>query len=400
MKSISRFVAGAGIGLMALLPAVIVLGQAAPANTQAAGDELTGKLVTIKADKVALKEVFSQMQAQTGLKISIPGPIIIGPEYRPVTENVTNKPMWDVLRDLLGQVDQHQPVNFTMGDPSMGQSLVAGYVSTSGPFLVLANRITRMADYTQADADVQSLQLQLQLYCDPSAHITGLSQLSSPLRATDDAGNSLVPAHPPAEMRANYGSVQGIYGFQTSLQLVSIAPEKAGHKLTVLEGEIPVTVGLTRTVEVTPGKTFKEKIDTVNVTIDVTSDISHINGVPPRIANMPGVQMYVVVQVTRDDNGAQPAAGRGRGPVGRGGINDPVNMMSRPTARLVDEANVPWRQMTSSSISSSVDSRTMVIGFTSNLSPKPGEAKKAIVDLQIGSKDVVVPYHFEGIPLP
>jgi hypothetical protein len=195
-----------------------------------------GLLVNVSGDTIS--DILAQLYGQTSLQFSVMG----GNDKLTGIMQLKDVPLWEAVRQLQIQAGPGGAIQWHVGDgPAIQQ--VAPPFSSAGPFLIRANSIVHNADYGRAD--VESYYLSVLVISDSSARIVSMQHASNPSRALDDLGNSLVPTA-PAPLETDMVAERG--GGQHRVESVRIllqrpgAPASAGRTLKLLEGNLPVTI--------------------------------------------------------------------------------------------------------------------------------------------------------------
>jgi hypothetical protein len=190
------------------------------------------------------RDALDHIAKQAGIEIKFNPPWLwSGQNNSPVevlSIDLDNAPFWSAMSDFCtaahARVFENGPQGLMIGeDATPSTSHLGGVMITSGPYAVVATRITRNAQTDLATGQTSRFDnLLMSLYVDPNIRITSHSQAWLEI-ANDETGQSLLPDH-----NANADTVQmlGISyeRFCIQQQAALKFPAHPGHSLALVRG--------------------------------------------------------------------------------------------------------------------------------------------------------------------
>jgi len=185
------------------------------------------------------QEVFKEMSQQTHSFIYASGMAVLNPPT--VTLDADQKPFWDVMVDVCKQLNvcpylEYRKPNAIEMLPAWGNWMVHAPHEIVGPYFISMSSLThsRTAYYNGTSPLRDEFGGQLILLPEPKLKVTSISNFNV-IEAKDDAGHSLIPS-------ATNVPTPSMQGFERTVQFRLSYPDQPGSKISVLRGEILVTV--------------------------------------------------------------------------------------------------------------------------------------------------------------
>lgn len=259
-------VAGFGVTLP------LVRAQEAPASAPANGSNVTadGTLVSLDVDNVPLREAAAKVFDQSGVRMLFhPGDA--GGADSLVSLKAANRPVMEVIKDLADAAGKKHPISFSMEMGSRSQVPIDGRLSAKGPFLIVAQELSHLADYRRPDGQEESFALKAALVIDPAFHpviVPTRVPAGTAGEATDEKGSSLVPVVlPPSPDKATVINVLAGETVSFPIDILLSRPRYAGAVIKKLSGTFPVTVAdKSETLEFKAASEQTKTIDGVKAT--------------------------------------------------------------------------------------------------------------------------------------
>ncbi len=354
------------------------------------------KNVTLAATNMPLREVFDHLASQSGLSVTVPDQDGNGL----VTVAIRDQPFWDSILSLLS-TNRAAPVAFSVreADGNSTNQLVRGRMSAHGPFLVIANSLSRAVDYTQPDADADSLTITGMIISDPSVRVLRMTPAITPARALDDQGRSWVPPQ-PLPLRFNlFTGTSPLTPARFTLQLRP--PRDANGRfrsLKLVEGTIPVTYIAPDLFQLSPGDTFDRRVGDTNFVMEFPKPDP---AAPPPAAGAP----QLTIRMIPDTPGPRPPA---TGPAG----DQPISIYGLPVNFAVQYRDADGKFVNAAIASRQTNADAQVFSYQFIPAGPAGRARRggppvvparpASVRIAIPSVPVEfnVPYRFENMDLP
>lgn len=197
-------------------------------------DRILGpSFITIHLKNASPREVFEQLSRQCFADLK-PFPENLWEQQKgpAVTLDIEHEPFWKAINQIAASTGvslNHYGDGLRLmrgsGFSAMGPSMV------EGPFLVLATRINRSQSVALANNAVRSdFSIQLAIYAEPKLKVLEASVVSLS-EATDDRGNSLLPAVP--QTRGIYGVGANAWNLTAPMRY----PAHPGTRIAHLKGE-------------------------------------------------------------------------------------------------------------------------------------------------------------------
>jgi len=153
--------------------------------------------ITLHVKDAKPEEVFAEISKQCHTSLTpYPENLWSQGNFKPLTLDVDRKPFWEVMPSLC----QHYGVDFTQFQTGLrimrtGMNRLQGITEVDGPFLVVANQITytRTRSLVAGRGENSSFSMSLFVYPEPKITLMhGITNLKL-IEAVDDHGNSLLP---------------------------------------------------------------------------------------------------------------------------------------------------------------------------------------------------------------
>jgi hypothetical protein len=244
---------------------------------------LAPKFITLQCKDKPLREAIKELARQSGYKIELSTPAGANDERerRLVTLDLKNVSFWDALERVCGQGGLAVHEGWYGPDQAMVRldfgEMNPGVVSVHGPFRVRVmgsyyNRSLNFNNFVRTPNDqvfhrYESLSINLGVSVEPKLPLLGLGQPTI-TEAVDDQDQSLTP--PPNPSNNQYHPSY----YRSYMQQISttLTPSRAGRRLKVLKGVVPVTVVAATTPKIVvekltdvKNKTFKEGATTLTI---------------------------------------------------------------------------------------------------------------------------------------
>jgi hypothetical protein len=202
-------------------------------------------LLTIHFKNAAVQQVLDSIAAQAHTQFNTESLLV--PQQQTLTIDADRRPFWEVMEKVcadLGVAPTYEDRNSSqiLLQPTPQNWLTKAPHQVIGPYAISVIDVhrARRVDLTGTQAVDERFGVQMILFAEPKVTVTQLSHLD--LRsATDDAGNSLVPAGADAaSARAmNYGPTRSGQQIDVPLRY----PDHPGTKIATLRGALQVGVG-------------------------------------------------------------------------------------------------------------------------------------------------------------
>ncbi len=266
---------------------------------------LTPKLVTLDLKDKPMREAVKELAKVTGYKIELSTPAAANDERerRLVTVQVKRASFWETLDQICAQAGLAVQEGWYGGDYAVVRlefgEATPGVMSLHGPFRTRVtgayyNRQLNFNNLIRTATDqpfqrIETLSVNLSVSVEPKLPLLGLGQPTI-TEALDDLDQSLVPPPNPN----NYW--QPSY-YRSYMQQISapLTPSRAGRRIKVLKGVVPVTV-----VAATKPKIVVEKLMEVkNQSFKEGSTSITIDNVSKN-----GTQISIKMTISENRNGA------------------------------------------------------------------------------------------------
>ncbi len=370
--------------VLPLLVGVSALGhaQVPPAAIQPG---LPGLPVTLSARNIPLGEALDQLGRQTGLRFTC---LDSTRSATRVTLDADKQPLWQTLRALTRQANG---ASVLVRDPNSSAQMTVGEPgSDSGPFVVTATRVSRAVNFDQV-SDKRTVDINFTVASDPSIRISSLATDSSPHKAVDDKGYSLLPSPPVPMVLAASGPVGSISYSIVSIRLQQPPSEvDAGHNIALLEGFIPATTETAQKLEAPFGKSIERQFPVFKAT--VTCDARLPAGTP--FAEFPDrpqtVSLNITAHFTREPGASDAEWIRYR------------SALQQLQPAIADDANRPWRSLVRNERPTGSDLWFMFVFNAPSDGPVDLSAKPLKVSMSLPTtlQQVRIPYRFEYLIMP
>jgi hypothetical protein len=337
-----------------------------------------GTLVTVHGEGVPVREILSDVEKQSGVKVrSLRGRNGGNAEGALVTLSAEDRPVMEVVKDLMDQVNKESSGNWSLMEGNSGVA-VTGPLSAKGAFLMEAEDLVHVADYRRAEGQEDRLTLKVRVMVDPALRpVLYATQCAAGVggKAEDEGGHSLAPTFKvdqepkAAEER---GPSDPLWLGETEIMLER--PAEAGRRIEKLEGTIPVWIAeKTERFELEKGETKEGEVAGVKVKVTLGEDkslggwdVSCSFTRPAGMSDAEWDQRSEILATTR----LWAEGTDGRRLESNGGGASWGNASRSKTARFRPTAG------------------------------QAGEAPHGVVEVVAGVKRVEAGYSFEGLPLP
>jgi hypothetical protein len=259
-------------GLFALVP---VVSQAAPKDY---GDVSQGTPITVQLQNVPPKAVFDEIARQTGQPfLTQPANLWERSPGAPIGVDVKDQPFWVAMKDVCGKAGISLKYPTDTAEPRVilardNQDWTTYPTVTSGPFMVSLIGLHRASTVDmRKPRDVQrTFYAKFTIFCEPRFRLLRAPLVARIEEATDDKGNSLVPAA-ATETPMNFVS-SWVYNVEGRLE----QPKEPGTRIVKLRGSVNFVA--------------QTKSETIEVSDPLTS--------PNTTVNLPG-RKIVIKEVRR-----------------------------------------------------------------------------------------------------
>lgn len=353
--------------------------NAEAALAQINDDRIVGpSYITLHVKDASPREVFEEVSRQCYAPLpTYPDNLWEQGHWPKLTLDVDHKPFWDVMPDLCRKLGvDFRPFQYGMRIMQTGGMGMQGIMQTQGPFLIVANQITRtQTRQLGGPAAAQSqFGLNLQVYAEPKIVVLRTGGGVNVEQAVDDHGNSLVGNDGPN--RGFWGGFSGWGGW--TLYAPMHYPEKnPGAKIVKFKAQATFII-----------QTRSEKFELDNV-LNLRQTTKIVNGVAITFKDLKkaGDSYQLHLHVAQANFG---------GPEWQQLVEGVQTRL-----QLQDAAGNPFDHRGMSS-SGSNDAIEVTLDFAP--SPRPdgksiGEPAKILWDIPTESKPVNVPIEFKNLPL-
>jgi hypothetical protein len=219
-------------------------------------DDNDVSLITVHMKNAPAQDVLNAISSQAHAQItSFATGRVAGADTRDITIDADNKPFWDVMSDVCGQLNVCPMTVDTPGKAqlrlmSANRNWMLAPHEVVGPFWIGAASVfrARTIDLMGTPNIDDQFTVRLLIFPEPKLAVAQISDLTLK-EATDDAGHSLIPtgqAHRPMAMglglaltNARLMGGQANHTIETRLSY----PDHPGTKIAVLRGEVQVQLG-------------------------------------------------------------------------------------------------------------------------------------------------------------
>jgi hypothetical protein len=187
------------------------------------------------------KLVFQELSRQcyTDLK-PFPENLFDQKDLPKITIDIDRQPFWTAMAQISEKTgidlqQYNEGVRLMRG----GFRIASAYSAVQGPFLVVANSITRTQTEMLANGGGSSSDfcMQLIVYSEPKLHVLSSNSTVKLDEAVDNAGNSLIPTGP--DNRGYYGGSSGIWNLYSQLKYPDKNP---GTRIAKYKGSATFTI--------------------------------------------------------------------------------------------------------------------------------------------------------------
>jgi hypothetical protein len=307
------------------------------------------------------------------LRAALPAEVLLQVEdpSRRVTLHAQDVAYWEALRTLLSQ-GHGRPTRFTLGTERYRRQF-SGRWLVAGPFLVIATRVHHDATYARPEDDVERCYVDLAVIGDPGVQLAGAEAVVVPAKALDEEGNSLVTDAPPPKPSGSDDPMRPGARVELALRPPLVAQEgkQLGHRIALVEGEIPVQIiRRMETLEFNGTETREQTIGGITVKVRVEEAEHFYNVFVDFLAGDASAEEWAAW--TRRLGGTVVGASDGAG--------KPMDVGSWSTPNF----NVPRR--------AHLQRQFGKAGHTGPF--------KATVQVPATTEEVRVPFRFQDLPLP
>jgi hypothetical protein len=216
-------------------------------------DASQASLITMHTDKMLPQDALNLIGEQAHAKLLVRGMAASLPNKpgRTVTIDVDQKPFWEVMRDVCGQLNicpdlGNQGSHFMRFTPSWDNWMAKSPYQVQGAYWVsvVGFQHTRTMGLTGGEALRDQFTGGLWVIPEPKLKVTHISDFVVK-EAVDDAGNSLMPVARSSDMRRSSLRRMGQTGHTVDFSLTYPdvqAGVKAGTKIKILRGEMTLLV--------------------------------------------------------------------------------------------------------------------------------------------------------------
>lgn len=337
-------------------------------------DRILGpSFITIHLKNASTKDVFEELSRQSFADLK-PFPENLWEQQKgpAVTLDIEHEPFWKAINQIAASTGvslNHYGDGLRLmrgsGFSAMGPSMV------EGPFLVLATRINRSQSVALANNAVRSdFSIQLAIYAEPKLKVLEASVVSLS-EATDDRGNSLLPAVP--QTRGIYGVGANAWNLTAPMRY----PAHPGTRIAHLKGEANFIV-----------QTASQRLEISNI-LSAHDETRTIGGLSITLHEIKknGLGYEVIISTTHEAGGDQWEA---------------MQQSIYRQMKIQDAAGQAFEYRGMSSRTSSTGSET-----TLTLAPLPGPdghesaaPSKLVWEIPTSSAPVSVPFEFTNLAMP
>lgn len=350
-----------------------------------------GLPVNVSANDVPLHNVMEQLGKQSGLRFSL-DVAGMNQDNTPITLDVQNKPLWETLETIASKASGGQPYAWTLSDGAANPALtglanqvkVGAHSCASGPFLVVARNVVHRADYSLPGSETEFLEIDCQVYSDPSVRISTVKRASLAKKATDDKGNSLIRDHEvpaPPDTRGSPLNQSRLEAFAARIDL-KYPSEGRLREIASVDAAIPVDYQVPQSLEVPLDQPVEKHID--GATLSIEYSLSPPPNGPVSRGGAGGTAATLTIRATRDP--AAPAQ-----------ADTLFNSMTARLQASIYTTNGDVMRPNGSSISAANQNvRTWTYRYPTALGGA-GTAAKAVIEVPGSLKKFEIPCHFEHL---
>lgn len=342
-------------------------------------DRLVGpSYITLHVKDATPREVFDELSRQCHAPLlTYPDNLWDQGPWQKLSLDVDRQPFWDVMPQICQKIGvDFRPFQFGMRLMRTGGMQMQGMLQVQGPFLIVANQISRTQTRHLGGANVAQSQfgMNLNVYAEPKITVLRTAGSVRIDEAVDDHGNSLIPAENAA--RNFWGGYAGVGGW--ALYAPMRYPQKnPGTRLVKFKGSTTFVI-----------QTRMEKLELANV-LSLHETTRTINGVAITFKELrkEGDVYRLHVRVGQSTFGGVEWQQLAEG------------LQTRMQLQDADGRPLDHRGMSSSGTN---DALEMTLDFAR--SPRPdgktqGEPSRLIWEIPIETREVNVPIEFHDLPL-
>lgn len=342
-------------------------------------DRLVGpSYITLHVKDAAPRDVFDELSRQCHAPLlTYPDNLWDQGPWQKLTLDVDRQPFWEVMPQICQKIGvDFRPFQFGMRLMRTGGMQMQGLLQVQGPFLIVANQITRTQTRHLGGANVAQSQfgMNLNVYAEPKITVLRTGGSVRLDEAVDDRGNSLIPSENTA--RNFWGGYAGVGGW--ALYAPMRYPEKnPGARLVKFKGSTTFVI-----------QTKMEKLELQNI-LTLHETTRTINGVQITFKELKkeGDVYQLHVRVGQSSFGGIEWQQLAEG------------LQTRLQLQDADGRPFDHRGMSSSGTN---DSLEMTLDFAR--SPRPdgktqGDPARLMWEIPIETKEVSVPIEFHDLPL-
>ncbi|HWE03593.1 MAG TPA: hypothetical protein VG326_14405 [Tepidisphaeraceae bacterium] len=334
--------------------------------------------ITIHLKDADPKTVFEEVSRQCYSDLKpFPDNLFDQKDLPKVSVDIDRQPFWTAMSQISEKTgidlqQYNEGVRLMRG----GFRVTSAYSAIQGPFLVVANSITRTQTEMLANGGGSSSEfcMQLVVYSEPKLHVLSSSSTVKIDVAVDNAGNSLIPTAP--DNRGYYGGASGIWNLYSQLKFPD---KKPGTRIARFKGSADFVV-----------QTKSQQIQ--------IPDIVGIKEVTRVVADIPVVfhEMKKNGEIWELRLSANPQA------LGPGRWNQ-FNQSVQSNLQVVDNAGqiLDHRGMRSRGTGNGIE---FTLLFAKSMRPSDarssGDPAKVLWEISTGSKEINVPFEFKDLPMP
>lgn len=334
--------------------------------------------ITLHVKDAAPRDVFAELSKQCHAPLlTYPDNLWDQGPWQKLTLDVDRQPFWEVMPQICQKIGvDFRPFQFGMRLMRTGGMQMQGMLQIQGPFLIVANQITRTQTRHLGGANVAQSQfgLNLTVYAEPKITVLRTAGNVKIDEATDDHGNSLIA--PENAARNFWGGYAGVGGW--ALYAPMRYPDKnPGTRIVKFKGSTTFII-----------QTKMQTLELQNV-LALHETTRTVNGVQLTFKELKKQGDVYQLQVRL----GQPSFGGAEWQQLVDGLQNRL--------QLQDAEGRPFdhRGMSSSGTNDSLD---MTLDFAR--SPRPdgktqGEASKLVWEIPLETKEVNVPIEFHDLPL-
>ncbi len=399
-----------GTRIVAIVAAALI---AASARVDApAGNDLRPTLVTLHVHDGSFPLAITSLAKQAGVPINVGhGPGMMGKGWPNVTIDADDKPVWQVLIDLMNQVHATlAPGEFNIVPATPA---TAGRTIAAGPVLATFRQVEHLNQLTAKPAVADFCEVAVDVMWEPRLAVAYYLPSGRPTEATDENGRSLVPAndaaaevdprqpfnwhsfgeYQPIQRQPQWPGQSDSAGAALNTLRYSVrlnVPPTAGRRLAHLKGQLNLWFAgpdeRAEIVDLPNAGKVKNKRYSLGSAINL-----RVTGVSfSRATSMSSSEDVVQVQMTAARGQMLPDAW------------DQARMLMQSAlrVRVLDATGNEWGHnlgQSGSSFSADAMSLSPYVKATGSSAGKPD---KLIVEGPVTATAVEVPYEFHALPLP